>query len=287
MKKYLILFFISFYSFAGTHFPDSLGVENEGGNTIILHKVDPKETLFSISRRYKVSVDAIKNMNKGVENGLSVGQTLRIPYKGMFREERTVNNGLDLAMFEKPKTEKNKTHKVGPKETLFSISKQYNVSVDDIKKWNNLTSNELKLDQELIINPSSNAPITTSAPVTTTETRPVTNTNKDTKPALSGENKQVVTQMGSYEKITQKGAAETMTESHDQTKYLCLHKTANLGTIIQVKNEANGSSVFVRVIGKLPDVPENNGIIIKLSTKAAERLEVESKQYAVEISYIP
>lgn len=43
------------------------------------------------------------------------------------------------------------THLVKPKEALYGISKKYNVSVDEIKGWNGLQSNELNIGQELII----------------------------------------------------------------------------------------------------------------------------------------
>ena len=44
-----------------------------------------------------------------------------------------------------------KTHEVQPKEGLFGISKKYNVSVDQLREWNNLTSDELTVGQQLII----------------------------------------------------------------------------------------------------------------------------------------
>jgi membrane-bound lytic murein transglycosylase D len=43
------------------------------------------------------------------------------------------------------------TYTVQPKESLYGISKKYGVTVDDIKKWNNLTSDNLQIGQQLII----------------------------------------------------------------------------------------------------------------------------------------
>ena len=48
-------------------------------------------------------------------------------------------------------------HTVQPKETLYSISKKYMVGVDDIKKWNGLGTNDLKIGQQLRINTKTNA----------------------------------------------------------------------------------------------------------------------------------
>jgi len=46
------------------------------------------------------------------------------------------------------------THTVQPKETLFSIAKKYDVAVDDVKKWNAMNTNDLKIGQQIRINKS-------------------------------------------------------------------------------------------------------------------------------------
>ena len=48
-------------------------------------------------------------------------------------------------------------HDVQPKETMYSIAKKYEVSVEEVKSWNELTSNELKIGQQLRINKYTNA----------------------------------------------------------------------------------------------------------------------------------
>jgi len=44
-----------------------------------------------------------------------------------------------------------KTHQVQPKEGLYGIAKKYNVTVDELKEWNSLSSNDLQPGQQLII----------------------------------------------------------------------------------------------------------------------------------------
>ena len=70
-------------------------------------------------------------------------------------------------------------------------------------------------------------------------------------------------------------------------KYLALHKTAPVGTIMQVKNAMNGQSVYVRVIGKLPDTGENNNILVRLSPRAVQKLGTADSRFRVETNYIP
>ncbi len=96
----------------------------------LTHTVQPGETLFSIARRYNTAVDAIKSLNNLSSNVLSIGQVLRIPSN---------ENSPQL------------THTVQPGETLFSIARRYNTTVDTIKRLNNLTSNVLSIGQILRI----------------------------------------------------------------------------------------------------------------------------------------
>ena len=156
----LFLFFASSHAKAtALTIGDSVGVERVGDKTFILHKVTPQETLFAISRKYQVPVGEIQNSNEILKQGLKIGQTIRVPYvvKGDIAE------GAML-------------HKVAPGETLFSISKKYNVSVDSLKQWNQLLGNDLSVGQALVVKGTSPQPtVTTPAPIvaaTTTETMP-------------------------------------------------------------------------------------------------------------------
>ena len=70
-------------------------------------------------------------------------------------------------------------------------------------------------------------------------------------------------------------------------KYLALHKTAPVGTIMQVKNQMNGQSVYVRVIGALPDTGENENVLVRLSPRAMQKLGTSDAKFRVETSYVP
>lgn len=92
------------------------------------HVVQPKETLFGIEKKYGVSDEALKSANPFlVTDGLQIGQTLIIPSKGSVSKTTT------------PKTasqEKYMFHDVLPKETKYSIAKQYKTTVEDLEKRN-------------------------------------------------------------------------------------------------------------------------------------------------------
>src|SRR5690606_34188431 len=88
-------------------------------------------------------------------------------------------------------------------------------------------------------------------------------------------------------KITETGMAEVITNAGDNNKYLALHKSAPIGTILQVKNIMNGQNVYVRVIGKLPETGANEKVVVRISKKAYQRLAAIDNRFRVEVSYMP
>lgn len=105
----------------------------------ITHIVGAKETLFGLSKQYHVSVEAIQNANPILANGLQIGQELSIP------------NPLNLSKTENVSSSK-AAHLVAAKESLFSIARQYNVSVSDLENENkDLLQNGLQIGQSIVI----------------------------------------------------------------------------------------------------------------------------------------
>ena len=265
----------------------------EGKSTVnrntdnIQHTVEEKQTLFAISRLYNVSVEDIKKWNNLISNDLTIGQILMI---------RLGNADAPSNQEEKetitPVIEGMKTHKVKPSETLYSISRLYSLSVPDLKKWNNLSSNEISIDQVLMLqDPTSlkDSVEVKETPVIVVEEVKVDKPKKESKTEVIDTAKYNIKPERKllYNEVFESGLAEQIEGSSNNRKYLALHKTAEVGTIIKVKNEMNDQEVFVRVIGKLPDTSVNNNIVIKLSKSAYERLGAIDPKFRVSISYIP
>ena len=98
------------------------------------HIVAKGETLFSISKRYNTTVDEVIRLNPGSEVKLSIGQELIIP--------RNTTN----------KKKSGKTHVIQPGETLYRLSKMYDVTTDDICNANpGLSKNNFKAGEEIVI----------------------------------------------------------------------------------------------------------------------------------------
>jgi len=132
--------------------------DNPAGS-FVTHEVLPKQTLYSLSRQYGVSVDELIANNPESKSGLTVGMLLKIPVKTPPVTKQTVKAPVPtppVVTKPAPKVEKEekaeapkRTHVVQRKETLYSISRQYDISVEELTRANNITS--IKVGQELII----------------------------------------------------------------------------------------------------------------------------------------
>lgn len=119
----------------------------ETGSTgsAVAHKVTKGETLFSIARKYNTTVDEIKNQNgKVLAKGLQPGQVLTIITSGSGEPaQATAAPVKDPPVSETVTTTESASasqteikHTVAKGETLYSLSRKYNVTVDDIKMQN-------------------------------------------------------------------------------------------------------------------------------------------------------
>lgn len=95
----------------------------------ISYTVQKGDSLYSIARKYDTTIDRIKDLNNLTTNLLSIGQVLLIPTDTNLETTYTVQKG----------------------DSLYSIAKKYNTTVDRLKQLNNLTSNLLSIGQILIV----------------------------------------------------------------------------------------------------------------------------------------
>lgn len=92
------------------------------------------DSLWSIASKNNTTVDNIKKLNNLSSNTLQIGQLLKLP--GSSEENEIESENIYI---------------VKKGDSLYLISKVYGISVDELKKANNLTSNNLSIGQTLII----------------------------------------------------------------------------------------------------------------------------------------
>ena len=299
-----------------------------------LHKVGPGETLFSISKKYGISVDSLKQWNKMLGNDLSVGQALIVKDATLANANQTppaaptISGGSPTADATKtpaattepqskaaakqadkkpapaPKVEANKpqpesirtstssntsvanttpiapgewiSHTVAQGETLFSLSTKYNSSVEDLIKWNALTSNNLRSGQQIKVGRAPEGPST--VPVIGSPKVAASSAEMAVEPTPENTS-------GGFKNITETGQAELIEGTGGHKKYLVLHRTAPVGSIMRVKNEENDMTIFARVVGKLPETGDNSKLVIKLSQAAFDQLKAVNQRFPVEVLY--
>jgi LysM repeat protein len=121
-----------------------------------LHKVENKQTLFAISKKYKVRQEDIIKANPEVSKGLTEGMMLRIPKTNSDKSNWVSEQNIVKAVKKVNNTKAEpKIHIVKEDETLYSISRLYDVTVVDIVRLNPESSKKLPIGSELKI-PSSN-----------------------------------------------------------------------------------------------------------------------------------
>jgi len=128
--------------------------------TLKKHKVAQSETLFGISRKYDLTVDELIEANPGVEDGLQIGQELIIPSKeslqveeveGQLMPEDTIRKDSISISYEVQFDDSIVKYTVQREETLYSISRRFMVSVEELSEVNKIKNNKIKPGQELII----------------------------------------------------------------------------------------------------------------------------------------
>ena len=125
------------------------------------HPIVRGESLYSISKTYKVPIQSIIDLNPGSERGIKAGATLKIPQRYQKKERtQTAQAKTQPAQTPQPQTpaapesgdktapktvastssEENSSeygyHTIGEGETLFSISKRYDIDIETILKLN-------------------------------------------------------------------------------------------------------------------------------------------------------
>ena len=126
------------------------------------HLVQPKETLYSISKQYGVTIDALKTANGDLlNNGLKIGLNIKIPKSGSVQDVAVSKpeeiNKVIAPVVSKPAvvkaTPEGKTtyHIIEPKETKYGISKKYGMTVLELEHLNPQIVSEFPIGFKLVV----------------------------------------------------------------------------------------------------------------------------------------
>jgi len=158
------------------------------------HLVQPKETLYSVSRQYGVTVEALKEANGDLlKDGLKIGQTIKIPASNSSSvggtsiaapQKEVIKETPKPVVKSEPRIEAPKGnaiyHIIEPKETKYGISKKYGLTIQELERLNPAIANDFPVGLKLVV--SGNTPATETRPVVVESAepsaeKPASNTN--------------------------------------------------------------------------------------------------------------
>lgn len=268
---------------------DSVGVEKVGDKFFIIHQVDEKETLFGISRRYQVSVNDLVQTNPTLSEGLKIGQRIRIPYTPKASTPTPVPaSPKPVQPVATTPSAGSVIHTVAQGETMFSISKRYNVAVGDIISWNKLSGSDLAVGQKLEIRTNTASAKASAAVPAVATTQPKPNQPVETKPSNPTPQNQNLEKPASATNAQLPGDWITHTVAQGETLFSISQKynssvddirswngvgsnSISVGQKLKVGREAN-SNVPV-VTATVPVIVNNEKSSATLSSSSSERVD--------------
>ncbi|WP_276346721.1 LysM peptidoglycan-binding domain-containing protein [Daejeonella sp. JGW-45] len=265
---------------------DSISVENLNGKKTIVHRVEAKESYYSIARKYNVTPQSVIQFNSN--RSLQPGTILRVPTDRAFSTQQ-----VEMPAETKETAANSKMavvdYKVGPREYLIAIARKFNTTVEDLKALNNLTGNNLAVGQIIKV-PYGTASQQLAPPPAAALDTPRADSRSSPTQIDSSRNaidrlKLPPARYGLRE-VDERGLAVWIADENlDGTKMLALHQTAPIGTIIKITNPMTGKSTFTKVVGKFTQNESNKDAIIVVTKAAAELIGVLDKRFQATLVY--
>lgn len=271
-----------------------LQVEAQSGINTVEHLVEKGQTLYFLSKKYDVSIEDLMRFN---------------PQVG---KDMIVKEGMILKIYSKPTPTLDvkyyKYHTVEKGQTLYSLSKLYNISIDDLIYLNQLATPSIGIGDKLIVqNVDADALFTDKPENVAKEEIPTDNKMEKTKKEPTDDKVYTpITKVdGSELKITnknvemykmlyegyaesgatfnkEKGIGNFLEQSTSKDVYLALVKGISSGQVIRVRNLMNNKVIYLKVVGSVPSKDESSNISIKISKAAARDLKIVEDRFLAE-----
>lgn len=134
MKKIAFVFLFCILGLATAGYSQAKDTLVENGCKYVMHDVQKGQTLYGLAKQYRLTVERLVEDNPGTENGIRIGQQLKI-YAGQ--------------------AEVVQKHVVSKGESLYKISKMYGVTVSQLTAWNPGLTERLDIGQVIIVRKST------------------------------------------------------------------------------------------------------------------------------------
>jgi LysM repeat protein len=285
MRRYLVVFFFIVLCLdASAQVIDSLFAVRKGSIWAIKYTVKPRENIHMLAQRFFLTDEALEFANE-FDNikKLAPGTVINIPVtkENYFINKQSIDNSNLRELY----------YHVGPKDDIGIISTYAGVTKNEMRKWNNLKGNTLTIGQVLfvgwvkIVVPDSMYPASFLA-YPSVKRMPVGDTLKAIVPGKLDSVYDRQTNNG-LNVLTEKGTAVFFEKPGKNNIYIAFHNASPRGAIIKVYNPGNGKTIYVKVLGPLPDTKQYANSIIGICSAAKEALGVTDNKAWCELSYAP
>ncbi|HWB65181.1 MAG TPA: LysM peptidoglycan-binding domain-containing protein [Chitinophagales bacterium] len=226
------------------------------------HTVKKGETLYSICRQYHIKLSELLEANPGLtaKSGIRIGQNISVPVLT-----------ADAKSTVRPVTPARPATVASTPETPYRE--------EDIRVRNNPPDDNVAVASIGEDNPE---PVrNTEVPAATAPSFSIrsNSANPDDYAALFN-------QYGAHgvKMAKNKGAANYLAETTTGNPYLALYNGAEAGTVLRVTNLMNKKTVYVKVVGRVPQADASREVIVKLSNQAAADLGAFDEKFLVEVT---
>ena len=252
---------------------DTIFLTLSGGEKVFEHRLERKQTLFSMAKFYGLGLDELYFYNPELSGGQSLtqGQAIRIPIPNRailrYYPPHFIRSDY-VPVF----------YVVQQGETLYRISREYfKMPVDTIARRNNVINNQLSVGQSLHIGWMSIHGIPDSL-----------RTHGGIMGGSNSELGKVYQQeFLSKKEFTQQGAAQwpKVDKLNTGGGLYALHNQAPLQSVICVTNPMTHRTMYVRVLGRIPDWYEQK-VIVVVSPAVAQALGAIDPSFFVQIRFL-
>ena len=141
------------------------------------HTVAPKETPYGISKQYGITIDELYQLNPSKkEGGLKIGDVIVVSKSGS--SKTTTSASTPVTTTSVAKTGKTGTITLQPKQTIYGITKQYQISESELRKLNPELDSHMKIGDKITLPLENIQKFEGSAPATVVQTTTTTTTEK-------------------------------------------------------------------------------------------------------------
>lgn len=243
------------------------------GEKYFYHEMAPGQTLYSLARFYGLSATELQYYNPGVNpSALRLGTRVRVPVpnRAIRRYQPTGYQAADFVPV---------YYLVKKGDTMYRISKiHFRMPVEEMVQRNQLPDHTLRPGQRLHVGWLSLHGIPDSLRQGTGG--PLSRRNHQLK-------KQYIYNMSGQREREHQGVAAWQTGTNTNGDFYALHRRAKVGSIVSVHNPMNRSTVYAKVVGRIPDRSYKDDVIVVLSPAAVHLLGAIDPRFFVRVKYHP